>query len=105
MHIAGDVIMGLGMAAILFGVIGIIKYQDFYKRILMTAKIDTLGVITIIIGVAVKHGIGFFSLKALLLMGILMIISPLATHMIARSAYRSGYRTTQQSTQDDGGHL
>ena len=103
MRIAGDIVIGIGIAAILFGVIGIIKYQDFYKRILMTAKIDTVGVITIIIGLAVKHGFSFFSLKVLLLMVIWMIVSPLATHMIARSAYLSGYRT--QKTGDDGGHL
>ena len=92
MKIAGDIIIVLGMVFILFGIIGLIKFRNFYTRILVTAKIDTVGVITILIGLAVKHSISFFSLKVLLLMGIMMVINPLAAHIIARSAYLSGYK-------------
>jgi len=93
MIIAGEVIMAIGVIFILFGVIGLIKFGNFYTRILVTAKIDTVGVMTIFIGMAIRQGAGFFSLKVLLLMAIMMIINPLASHMIARSAYLSGYKT------------
>jgi multicomponent Na+:H+ antiporter subunit G len=73
----------------LFGVIGIFKLKAFYARILIAAKIDTVGSFTFIIGVAVKHGFGFFSLKLLLLAALLLFINPLITHMIAHSAYMS----------------
>jgi len=63
----------------------------------VTAKIDTVGAITLFIGVAVRNGFSFFSLKVLLLMVVLMVINPLASHMIARSAYLSGYKTETQS--------
>jgi len=92
MRIVGDIIVLTGVVFMLFGVMGLIKFKDFYTRILVTAKIDTVGVITVIVGVAVKHGVSFFSLKVLLLMGIIMIVNPLASHMIARSAYLSGYQ-------------
>ena len=101
MTIVGEVIIGIGMVFILLGVFGIIKYKNFYTRILVTAKIDTVGVITIFIGMAVRHGASFFSLKVLLLMGIMMIINPLASHMIARSAYLSGYKTDAQIKADN----
>ena len=101
MKIVGDIIVIAGIVFILFGVIGIIKFKDFYTRILVTSKIDTVGVITTVIGTAVKHGISFFSLKVLLLMGIMIIINPLATHMIARSAYLSGYQRFGQSSEDN----
>jgi multicomponent Na+:H+ antiporter subunit G len=93
MIIAGEIIIAIGIVFILFGVIGILKYKNFYTRILVTSKIDTVGVITIFIGLAVRNGISFFSLKIMLLMGIMLIINPLASHMIARSAYLSGYKT------------
>jgi multicomponent Na+:H+ antiporter subunit G len=92
MIFSGDIIIAAGILFILSGVIGIIKFKNFYTRLLVAAKIDTVGVITIIVGISVKHGLSFFSLKALLLMAIMMIINPLASHMIARSAYMSGYR-------------
>ena len=90
MTIAGDVITAIGIVFILFGVVGFIKYKDFYTRILVTAKIDTVGTITIIIGTALRHGLSFFSAKAVLLMIILLLVTPLATHMIVRAAYTSG---------------
>ena len=96
MIIAGEVIIGIGIVFILFGVIGLVRYKNFFTRILVTAKIDTVGVITIFIGMAVKHGVSFFSLRVLLLMGIMMLINPLASHMIARSAFLSGYKTDAQ---------
>jgi len=73
----------------LFGIISIFKLKTFYARILIVAKIDTVGTLTFIIGVAVKHGFDFFSLKLLLLAVLLLFINPLITHMIARAVYMS----------------
>jgi len=101
MKIAGEVITAIGLAFILIGVVGILKYKNFYTRILVTAKIDTVGMITVLLGVAVKHSLSFFSLKILLLIGLLMIVNPLSSHMIARSAYLSGYKT-EAATKDAG---
>ena len=97
MRIAGELIIAAGIVFVLFGVIGIIKHKNFYARILVTSKIDTVGVITIFIGMVVKHGVSFFSLKVLLLMAILIVINPLASHTIARAAYLSGYKTDAQT--------
>jgi multicomponent Na+:H+ antiporter subunit G len=91
MELLGNIIMSLGIVFMVIGIIGITKYKNFYTRILLTTKIDTIGAITFIIGVAVKHGISFFSLKLLLLVGIMLVLEPLATHIIARSAYNCGY--------------
>ena len=101
MKIAGDIIIALGMVFILFGIIGLIRFRDFYTRILVTAKIDTVGVTTIFVGMAVKHGLSFFSLKVLLLIGIMMVINPLSAHMIARSAYLSGYKAEAQTAKEN----
>jgi multicomponent Na+:H+ antiporter subunit G len=89
MKVAGNIIIFAGIVFMLFGIIGIFKFTNFYARILITAKIDTVGSLTFIIGVAVKHGFGFFSLKLLLLAVLILFINPLVTHMIARSAYMS----------------
>jgi multicomponent Na+:H+ antiporter subunit G len=87
--LAGNIIIFAGIAFMLLGIIGIFKFRNFYARILITAKIDTVGSLTFIIGVAVKHGFSFFSLKLLLLAALILFINPLVTHMIARSAYLS----------------
>ena len=94
MEILGDIIIIAGIVFMFFGIVGILKFDNFYTRILVTAKIDTVGVLTIMFGLIIKHGAGFFSMKLLLLMFIMLVLNPLATHMIARSAYLSGYKIT-----------
>ena len=92
MEALGNIIIIFGIVFMLFGVIGIFKFENFYARILITAKIDTVGALTVIIGVALREGVGFFSLKLFLLMCTLLILNPLSTHIVARCAYRSGYK-------------
>jgi multicomponent Na+:H+ antiporter subunit G len=75
----------------IFGIIGIFKFKSFYTRILVTALIDTVGTIAVIFGLAVMHGFSFFSLKLLLLIIFKLMVNPLASHIVARSAYLSGY--------------
>jgi len=92
MQTAGNIIIIIGTIFISLGIVGIFRFKNFYARILVVSKIDTVGVLTIIIGLAVKHGFSFFSLKLLLLTILLMIINPLIIHMTARSAYLSGHK-------------
>ena len=96
MEILGNVIVIIGILFMFFGVIGLFKFRNFYPRILVTAKIDTVGTITILTGLIIKHGFGAFSLKLLLLLIIMLILNPLAAHMVARSAYLSGYTTEEE---------
>ena len=101
MTILGDIIIAIGIFCILIGLIGYMKYINFYTRILVTTKIETVGTITIILGVIVRHGFSFFSLKALLLLAVLVIINPLVSHVIARCAHLSGYELKNQSEKTD----
>ena len=89
MEIVGNIIIVIGAIFMAFGVIGLFRFRDFYARILVTAKIDTVGAITIIIGIAFRHGASFFSLKLVLLVLLILVLNPLAAHIIARSAYSS----------------
>ena len=88
-EIAGNIVVAAGIVLMLFGVIGVFRFKDFYPRILVSAKVDTVGAITLMIGLAIKHGVSFFSLKLILLVLLILILNPLAAHIIARSAYSS----------------
>jgi len=101
MTLLGDIIVAVGILCILIGLIGFVKYKSFYTRILVTTKIETVGVITIIIGIMVRHGFSFFSLKALLLLIVLIIINPLVSHVIARCAHLSGYEPKNEAQNTD----
>jgi len=92
MQILSYVVMGIGIAFMLFGVLGIFQTKkDFYYRVLVACKIDTVGFLTVIIGVAIRHGLSFFTGKLLLIAIIMMVLNPLVAHIMVRSAYNSGY--------------
>jgi len=92
MWIAGEILIVLGLICMTFGVIGLFKFPSFYPRILISSKIDTVGTITILLGVALRHGFSFFTLRVLLILALILIVNPMVTHIVARFAYLSGYR-------------
>ena len=100
MVIFANVVIVAGLIFMLFGIIGIFRFNDFYSRILVTSKIDTVGAITLIFGLMLKHGISFFTMKLLIILVLLLLLNPLSGHIIARSAYLSD--SGLQDEFDDG---
>ena len=83
-------VMGIGLVFLFFGLIGLFKpSQDFYFRILVASKIDTVGVLTFSIGLILRHGFSYFSGKVILIMIIMFVLSPLVSHLVAKTAYES----------------
>lgn len=91
----GEIIIGAGLVIIAIGFIGIFRFRSFYGRLLLSSVIDTMGFLTVLIGVIVRQGLSFFSLKVLLLLVIVLLIGPVTTHKIGRSAWLSGYQVVQ----------
>ena len=92
MHLLSYIIMGIGTVFMFFGVLGIFQpKKDFYYRVLVACKIDTVGFLTLAIGVAIRHGFSFFTGKLFLILIIMMVLNPLVAHIIVRSAHNSGY--------------
>lgn len=88
----GYIIIIIGLLFISTGVYGLYKYKDFYARMSIASIIDTVGFITIIIGVIVIKGFSLFSLKVFFILCLMILLNPLANHTIARSAHASGYK-------------
>ena len=92
MEILSNIVIGLGLALMAIGIFGLYKYKDFYPSILISSKIDTVGMITVILGIAIRHGISFFSGKLMLILVIILILNPLVAHVLTRSAYAAGHK-------------
>jgi len=100
MIILSNIVIGVGLLFMAFGIIGIYKFKDFYPSILIASKIDTVGMITIIIGIGIRHGISFFTGKLLLIIIILLILNPLVAHVLTRSAHSAGHKLKDDSDPD-----
>ena len=91
MIIISNIVIGAGLLFMFFGIIGIFRFKDFYPSLLISSKIDTVGMLTIIIGIGIRHGLSFFTGKLLLIIVILLILNPLVAHVLARSAHGAGH--------------
>ena len=97
----------MSIAAVLFilggtfffatGVIGILRFPDFYSRMHATGKGDTLGTVLTLAGLALYNLDAGFSLANILVSIKLMFIgvfwflaNPTATHALLRAAFDSG---------------
>lgn len=92
----GSIVIYIGIGFVTLGIIGLFRFDNFYARALAASKVDTVGYITILIGVIIKSGFTFLSLKVAILLGITLLVNPLTTHMITRSAYVSGYTVRKE---------
>lgn len=92
MEVLGYILISIGLVLILIGYIGILRFKNFYTRIVVSSVMDTAAFDTIIIGILCIKGFSYFSLKILLILLLMMFLNPLATHTIVRGAYTSGLR-------------
>jgi multicomponent Na+:H+ antiporter subunit G len=75
---------------IIFGTIGVFRFSNLYSRLLVSSKIDTAAMITIILALIVKLGFDKLSLKLLLILLFLLVTIPISNHVITRSALLNG---------------
>ena len=86
--IFSNILVVSGILFMLFGTIGLFRFKDFYARILIAANIDTMGVLTLLLGLALRHGVDFFTGKLLLIGVIMLVLNPLVAHVLVRSAHK-----------------
>lgn len=87
--IIGYILMFVGVILVAVGIIGLYKYKDFYVRALIASLIDTAGFICIAVGLLFHHQASYFTLKIGIIIVLMLLLNPLATHIIVRSAHLS----------------
>lgn len=98
MNIISIVFVGLGLVFFVGGTIGILRFPDFYTRLHAAGKLDTMGLLLSMVGLAVYTIQDFTSgdvltgLKIILTVVFVFITSPTATHAIMDAGYRAGLR-------------
>ncbi|MBW2566171.1 MAG: monovalent cation/H(+) antiporter subunit G [Deltaproteobacteria bacterium] len=95
-----DIVVVLFLVAGLFfftgGAIGILRFPDFYSRLHPAGKLDTLGLLLSLIGLALFNlhhfsvGTLLTSLKIILIVVFVFLASPTATHAIVDAGIRAG---------------
>lgn len=90
MTVLAALFLVIGAAFLGVSCLGLIRLPDFYTRAHAVGKAETLGSMLILVGLAVYNGAALSTLKLLLILVIVAVTNPTATHAIARAAIRSG---------------
>jgi multicomponent Na+:H+ antiporter subunit G len=93
----------IGTFFIISSTIGILRFPDLYTRLHAASKSGTLGVASILVGSFFYFLYYEHVVSGKLLLGIVFVLltAPVASHMLARAAYRSGVPMWEKSVQDD----
>ena len=81
----------VGWAFSLSGAVGILRMPDVYCRSQCSSKMITMGALPALIALVVGEGpVSVFGSRALLVAVLLLVINPVASHALARAAYKTG---------------
>jgi multicomponent Na+:H+ antiporter subunit G len=89
MILIGYAFLVIATVMILFGVVSIFVFKNLYMRIIASTIIDTVGSLFFLIGLIFLLFQGAFVFRVLLLIGFILLTSPISTHVNIRSAYLS----------------
>ena len=101
MTVIAAAFLSFGFFFIMTGVLGILRFPDFYTRLHALGKTDTLGVALMALGIAILEGVTFNGVKVLFIILFVGLASPTATHALGRAAHRAGLVPWSAPTSED----
>ncbi|TNF88705.1 MAG: monovalent cation/H(+) antiporter subunit G [Gammaproteobacteria bacterium] len=93
----------LGSFLCLSGGVGILRFPDFYTRMHAVGVTDTLAAAMILIGLMLQNPEGLVMLKLLLILLMTIFISPVASHALAKAAFKNDLVPLSDSNENKGG--
>lgn len=101
-HIIGSTLILFGLVLMIIGSVGLLRLPDFFARTHAASKVDTVGIVVALIGISFLGGGWIDSGKVLVAALLIMITNPVAAHMLARAAYRSGLKPWNKDDPQNG---
>lgn len=86
----GGVVVCIGLALMLGGAIGVLRFPDVYTRLHAVRVSDTLGAAVLVLGLAITAGDAAIFWRLLLLAALLAALGPLFSHLLGGAAHGGG---------------
>ena len=87
MMVAADVLTVLGLAILTVGVYGVVRMPDVYTQLHAASKAGFLGIALLLVAAALEGDAAIIA-RALLIVALLAVTTPVAAHAIGRAARR-----------------
>lgn len=95
------ILLAVGLLIQLVAVIGVLRLPDFYTRVHMVGKADTLGIILVIAAVAVAEGFTQTTLKLVFVIIFYFLANPASAHAIGHAAMHRRLKPWTNSREGD----
>ncbi len=103
LSIASALCLLLGSFLCLSGGVGILRFPDFYSRMHAAGVTDTLAAAMILIGLMLQNPEALVMLKLLLILLMTIFISPVASHALAKAAFKNDLVPLSDNNENKGG--
>ena len=84
--------------------LGVLRFPDLYTRMHAASKAGTVGSSLLLIAAGLHAGDGAILLRALAGVVFLLMTAPVAAHLLAKAAHRSGHKLDRASVMDALSH-
>jgi multicomponent Na+:H+ antiporter subunit G len=98
-----DALVVLGVTVMTIGVYGVIQMPDLYTQMHAASKSVVVGVVSLCIASFVTGDAGIIS-RVFLIAIVLLLTTPVASHVIARGAYLEGQRMETPGAVNESDH-
>jgi multicomponent Na+:H+ antiporter subunit G len=94
-------VAAFGIALMVVAGIGLLRMPDLLTRMHASSKAGTLGAALVLLAVAVHFADAAITVRALVVCVFLLLTAPIASHVIARAAYRAGVPLSPETVVDE----
>jgi multicomponent Na+:H+ antiporter subunit G len=93
----------VGIALMVVAGIGLLRMPDLPTRMHASSKAGTLGAILVLVAVALHFSDAAITVRVVVVCVFLLLTAPIASHVIARAAYRIGVPLSPETVIDELG--
>jgi multicomponent Na+:H+ antiporter subunit G len=86
----GGLIAAAGLAVMIGGTLGMLRFPDFYTRLHGARVADALGAVVVLLGLAVIAWDGAIAVRLLLLAALIIALAPTLAQLAAGAAHAGG---------------
>jgi multicomponent Na+:H+ antiporter subunit G len=98
---AGAILLLAGSVAIFIGSLGLLRLPNYFSRLHSAGVVDTLGAWLILLGLLVMSDSLVIAFKLLLIVTLLFLLFPVASHALARAGKEFGLRIDRTPDADN----
>jgi len=84
--------MAAGAVFSLLAAVGVLRLPDLYTRMHAASKAGVVGAGLVLLAMAIESGDGSVIIRAVLGVLFLLLTTPVSAHLLAKAAYRAGYK-------------